>query len=344
MSIEASASFNLSVKKVEFFPYEWSQNLLAVCLPNEVKIFSYNSPQIENNGESVTSVDENSLQPLMTIPFQSRIDHFSWSPRTNVSTLKPIIQFAVCDNNSNLIFCTADLSKDSVRTLDSDLSSYVKTTETKIEADIIYKIAYDHQNGDYIAFTADNSCYLWDCEESELKAQFLLQTSGLGICWHRDEKNKLMVAERSGLIRIYNLDTLRPMYTLISMDPSNDSVNLSLLSFDWCQTNPEIVIATTRSDIIFWNTSNSCLPEKIIDNLEMIKYSKIAKFKDDIIGYHTGTDTCSKLTILNYRLNQVVYQTNNMKLLNSFSFNSILPVVAIANEQKLTIINLINQS
>ena len=66
-----------------------------------------------------------------------------------------------------------------------------------------------------------------------------------------------MIAERSGLIRIYNLETMRPMYTLLSMDPVNDPVSLSLLSFDWCQTNPEVVIATTRSDIIFWNTSKS---------------------------------------------------------------------------------------
>lgn len=66
-----------------------------------------------------------------------------------------------------------------------------------------------------------------------------------------------MVAERSGVIRIYNLETLKPIYTLLSVDPANEPINLSLLSFDWCQTNPEIVIATTRSDIIFWNTSNS---------------------------------------------------------------------------------------
>lgn len=46
MSIDATKTFNLSVKKVEFFPYEWNENLLAVCLPNEVKIFSYNSPQV----------------------------------------------------------------------------------------------------------------------------------------------------------------------------------------------------------------------------------------------------------------------------------------------------------
>jgi len=66
-----------------------------------------------------------------------------------------------------------------------------------------------------------------------------------------------MVAERSGLIRIYNTETLRPMYTLLTADPANESISRSILSFDWCQTNPEVVIATTRSEIVFWNSSNS---------------------------------------------------------------------------------------
>ena len=127
----------------------------------------------------------------MTVPFQDgRVDHFSWSPRTNVATLKPIIEFAVCDNNRTLSFCTADLSKEVVRSLDTDLSSYVRTVEKKVDAEIVYKIAYDHNNGELIAFTADNSCFLWNCELSKLE-QFVLQSSGVGICWHRDEKNKV---------------------------------------------------------------------------------------------------------------------------------------------------------
>jgi len=66
-----------------------------------------------------------------------------------------------------------------------------------------------------------------------------------------------MIAERSGLIRIYNTDTLKPMYTLLATDLANESASMSLLTFDWCQTNPEVVIATTRSEIIFWNSSIS---------------------------------------------------------------------------------------
>ena len=66
-----------------------------------------------------------------------------------------------------------------------------------------------------------------------------------------------MVAERLGFIRIYNVETMMPMYTLMCTDIAKDSPRLSILSFDWNQTNPEIVIATTSTEIIIWNTSNS---------------------------------------------------------------------------------------
>ena len=67
-----------------------------------------------------------------------------------------------------------------------------------------------------------------------------------------------MIAERLGLIRIYKLETLKPIYTLLCLNNLDREIkNVSLLSIDWCQSSPEIVIATTSTDIIFWNTYKS---------------------------------------------------------------------------------------
>ena len=41
MSVELTHEFNQIVKHVEFFPYEWSSNLLAVCFTDSVKLFVY---------------------------------------------------------------------------------------------------------------------------------------------------------------------------------------------------------------------------------------------------------------------------------------------------------------
>ena len=64
-----------------------------------------------------------------------------------------------------------------------------------------------------------------------------------------------MVVEKCGLIRVYNLQTLLPIFTLVSV---NNKINsLPLLSADWCQLNPAIVITNTNADIFIWNTSYS---------------------------------------------------------------------------------------
>jgi hypothetical protein len=67
-----------------------------------------------------------------------------------------------------------------------------------------------------------------------------------------------MVAERLGLIRIYNLESLKPIYTLLCMSTfETELLNTCLLSMDWCQSSPEIVVASTSTDIILWNTYKS---------------------------------------------------------------------------------------
>lgn len=63
-----------------------------------------------------------------------------------------------------------------------------------------------------------------------------------------------MVGEKSGLIRIYSIETLKPVYTLFC---NLKIENFPLISFDWSETNPEVIIANTSNTIFIWNTSNS---------------------------------------------------------------------------------------
>ena len=118
---------------------------------------------------------------------------------------------------------------------------------------------FDYQSGEFLAVAGDNSLFLWDCNESKLRARFSLQSPGMSICWHRDEQSKFMVAEASGVIRIYSLETLRPVYSLLSFNETTKRINTPILSFDWSQLSPEIVLANTCNEILIWNTSKSRL-------------------------------------------------------------------------------------
>jgi hypothetical protein len=112
-----------------------------------------------------------------------------------------------------------------------------------------------------------------------------------------------MIFEKSGHIRIYNIDNFEPTYTLLSVHSRVNS--LPLLHADWCQLNPSTVISNTNSDILIWNSASSCLPNKLLQDLDHVKIVKLAQYKENIIGYVCGNDISSKLKILNFKTNQV---------------------------------------
>lgn len=47
------------------------------------------------------------------------------------------------------------------------------------------------------------------------------------------------------------------------------------------------------------------LPEKTLDNYEQLKCIRMSHFKENLIGLIDGYDACSKLSVLNFKTNQV---------------------------------------
>ena len=125
-----------------------------------------------------------------------------------------------------------------------------------------------------------------------------------------------MVFEKSGHVRIYNIQTFEPTYTLLCVHSRVNS--LPLLNGDWCQLHPSIVISNTNSDILIWNASSSCLPEKLVQDLDHIKTLKLASYKENILGYVCGNDISSKLKIINYKTNQVILLPRNNSSKDSY--------------------------
>lgn len=56
MSLEVSQKFNQLVKRVEFFPFEWSANVLAVCFSDSVKIYTFTESSVASKKEVSNSL------------------------------------------------------------------------------------------------------------------------------------------------------------------------------------------------------------------------------------------------------------------------------------------------
>lgn len=66
-----------------------------------------------------------------------------------------------------------------------------------------------------------------------------------------------MVGEKSGTIRIFSTETLKPVYSIVAYDDALKTVSSPILSFDWSQITPEVIVANTNSHIYLWNSSKS---------------------------------------------------------------------------------------
>jgi hypothetical protein len=71
MSTESIINLNQLVKKVEFFPYNWSSNLLAIILKDSIKIYIYNNDNnnIINNVSNNYINDNNKRQVVILFIF-----------------------------------------------------------------------------------------------------------------------------------------------------------------------------------------------------------------------------------------------------------------------------------
>jgi WD40 repeat protein len=66
-----------------------------------------------------------------------------------------------------------------------------------------------------------------------------------------------MVGEKSGTIRIFSIETLKPVYSLLCLNENLKTMSFPLLNFDWSQINPEAIVAISNGEIFLWNTSKS---------------------------------------------------------------------------------------
>ena len=95
-------------------------------------------------------------------------------------------------------------------------------------------------------------CYKCLSVEFDLSVDFP-NLLGMSVCWHPSEAGKLLVAQKSGLISLFNSSNYSPILTL-------DCCSSPLLGADWCLSNSSLVAAAVFSDIVYFDLSKPSLP------------------------------------------------------------------------------------
>ncbi|RZF35924.1 hypothetical protein LSTR_LSTR008494 [Laodelphax striatellus] len=225
------------VVKVELSPFEWSHNLICIALP---KLISVRVIKFQEEDEELE--EEVDLELLQDFTINCRVDALAWSPETSLNVLPKCIMFCAATKDFNLRLFSSN-------TVDA-YSEQVLTGHT----DYINSIAFE-SNGEYLASASDDlSCRLWAMKDGQkCVAEFALKSPGMSVCWHSEEPGKLLVGEKNGTVRIYNVERQQAILSF-------ETFQTPLLAADWSPANSLLVAAIAGGSLFVWNITRPNVP------------------------------------------------------------------------------------
>lgn len=228
-------------------------------------------------------------------------------------------------NYNEIQFITTSIEPD--RDGDESVKDFdVKRCSERTNQHCINDIAFEPLNGELLASTGDDKvCYIWHTATGDLYSMFKLTSAGMSVKWHTFEPNKLMVAEKKGVIRFYDVETKSAILSF--------SCDRLLLSADWCRSNNFLIGSTAGPDNVFWNTAQSSYPTDRIK--AHIKNGEQFAFYDDNVYASRGKPN-SQLLVQNRRTGQILFD-REIKAGRGLSWHLKYPLLAVGAHNRVII-------
>ncbi|XP_073431270.1 nucleoporin Nup37 isoform X2 [Dendrobates tinctorius] len=243
------------VHVVEFNPFDSGGlgSLIAYGGNNYVVVASC---RFQEEDSSISGID---FKILKTFDHGARVDAIAWSPETKCDVLPPLLRFCTAAGDKMLRIFTSDFHEQHEYKVLQGHQAYIND------------VVFSSSDGNEIASVSDDhTCRIWDLAGNQI-AVFMLRSPGMSVVWHPLEAYKLMVAEKTGIIRIYDLSRHQAILSL-------ESLQTPLMSADWCLQNTFRVGAVAANDWIFWEMPHSSYPQATkpvhSDRARCFKWSK----------------------------------------------------------------------
>lgn len=301
-------NFSERIYCVELSPYEWSQHLICIALGEEIIV---GNVKFQDEDEVVDGI---AYTPIRTFHHETRVHAISWSPETSLSIVPKILAFCVAG---------ADFK---IRLYNSNLNDVNTYEILEGHRDYVNSISYE-PDGEFLASVSDDhTCKLWDIKEDQTcVSTFYLTSPGVTVCWHKEESGKLLVAEKNGIIHMYNV---RNQQAIMSLDAGT----VPLTSADW-GPNSLKVATVAAGELLVWDVSRPSRPiESCTLHVEgglMIKFSPV---NENIIASVGRPD--NQLKVINLKSKQMIL-TGEVQLVGGLTWHQKLPYVCAGNDREL---------
>ncbi|XP_028132214.1 nucleoporin Nup37 [Diabrotica virgifera virgifera] len=213
---------------IQFSPYEWSQDVFLIGFKKKILL------------AHLEITDVLSVRIITEFTHPVRCTALSISPDTSLAALPNKVIFCVGGNDFKLRVFNSDLGENSTCKVLSGHTSYINDC------------MYDPENTFLASTSDDNTVKIWSTDDYELKSTFSLTSPGMNVCWHRADSGKLLVAEKIGIIRFYNVETET---SILSID-----YNKPLSCAHWAPSERDVVASLQLGELLLWDLTKPCLP------------------------------------------------------------------------------------
>ncbi|XP_069760511.1 nucleoporin Nup37 [Narcine bancroftii] len=302
-----------AVIAVEFDPFESCDagSLIAYGGDNYLVV---GSCRFQEEDADIKGMEHKTLQ---TFHRGVRVGAIAWSPETKIDTLTHLVKL-----------CTADADR-KLRLLTSDLQDNSTWQVIEGHTDYINDLVFEPVEGKQIASVSDDhTCRIWDLDGNQ-KTSFLLHSPGMSLCWHPEEIFKLMVAEKKGIIRFYDLVTLQAILSV-------DCGQMPLMSADWCLGNTIKVGAAVGNDWLIWDITRSSYPqEKRPSHLDGARRFRWSKTNENLFATTGYPGKINSQLLVHHLGHPQAIMVGTAPVASGLSWHRTLPLCAVGGDRKV---------
>ncbi|XP_077450326.1 nucleoporin Nup37 isoform X2 [Stigmatopora argus] len=300
------------VHAVEFSPF-------ASGIPASLLAYSCNQYVVvatclfQEENMNVEGVEFNVVRAFL---HELPVDTLAWSPESHLDRI-PMIRF-----------CTAASDK-KIRLLTSDLRDQFEVKEIGGHSGYINHLVFEPSEGKQIASVGDDhACRVWDLDGNE-NATFPLCSPGISVCWHPKEVFQLMVAEKKGTIRFYDLVSQQAILSL-------DCGQSPLSAADWCPANTVKVGAVAGGDWIVWDITRSSYPqEKRPAHRDKAQHFKWSRVQENLFATTGGLGKINSQLLIHHLGHPQPVTVGSVRVGSGMSWHRTLPLCVMGGDRIL---------
>ncbi|XP_014204871.1 nucleoporin Nup37 isoform X1 [Copidosoma floridanum] len=301
-------NFEMQIHCVEWSPYEWSEDLICIGLENKIIIASIKFQEEDNQLEDISYTQLKVFNP------EGRVHAIAWSPETSLSVVPKLLSFSVASADFKIRLFNSNLIDESAVEILEGHKNYVNS------------IAYDG-DGELLASVSDDlTCKLWAIKENRsCILSFVLTAPGVAVKWHNEEPGKLLVAEKLGIIRMYNV---RSQQAIMSMDASK----VPLMTADWSPNSLKVACLAAGELCLFDVSRPSRAQETKTLHLEGGTVMKFSPANENLIATIGRPDNNVKVVDIKAKEVQLC---SRVRLYGGLTWHQRLQVICAGSDRKL---------